>query len=389
MRNRPILRPQTAFFAHLFMRGFSKRLSAAVLLEPGATMTCMSGFENFWGNSSVSGTLSQMISDSRIPQTILLGGAAGVGKATLVRRFAARLLGDAAKIERDDLSLPGNLDILEQREKLTAEKRGEDPLLFSSHPDFVTFAPDGPLRQISIQQIRALKERAQLKPMRGRWRIFLIDHIDRANEQAANSLLKLLEEPPDHLIVFATAENLYDLLPTIRSRSVIFPMARLGEDEMRDFIRARGLEDGEAHLSLAEGCPGVAVSHDLVKYRERRDLMLSLFECASGTIPFSGWVEASESFSNRKTEKLDLYLGPAYSVLEDLLAVSQGSQNVRNADVAERLARISARVNFRWIEAAGKAVDEIAMLLRRNIQKIIALDAVIIDLRNQLLEVSA
>jgi DNA polymerase-3 subunit delta' len=349
----------------------------------------MAGFENFWGNSSVSETLSQMILDSRIPQTILLGGPAGVGKATLVRRFAARLLEDRSKIEQDDLNLPSNLEILEQREKLTAEKRGDDPLLFSTHPDFITFPPDGPLRQISIQQIRTLKERAQMKPMRGRWRVFLIDGIDRANEQAANSLLKLLEEPPEYLIVFATAENLYDLLPTIRSRSVVFQMGRLTADEMREFARVKGLEHGETRVSLAEGCPGVAVSHDLVKYRERRDLMLSFFECASGTIPFSGWVGASESFCNRKTEKLDLYLKPAYNILEDILAISQGSRNVRNADARERLAGISSRVNFHWIEAASKAIDEIAMLLRRNIQKIIALDAVIIDLRNQLPEVSA
>jgi DNA polymerase III subunit delta' len=349
----------------------------------------MAGFENFWGNSSAAATLSHMISDSRIPQTILLGGPEGVGKATLVRRFAGQLLGDVARIEQDDLSSPANLDLIEQREKLTADKRAEDPLLFSSHPDFVTFPPDGPLRQLSIQQIRLVKERAQLKPMHGPWRIFLIDHLDRANEQAANSLLKLLEEPPNHLIVFATAENLYDLLPTIRSRSVVLQLGRLAENEMRDFISAKGLPDVEARLALAEGCPGLAVSQDLARYRERRDLMLSFFECAAGTIPFSGWVEASESFSNRKTEKLDLYLQPAYSVLEDILLTWQGSKKVRNTDVQKRVAEVSSRVNFRWIEAANKAVDEIAMLLRRNIQKIIALDAVIIDLRNQVPGASA
>ena len=76
-----------------------------------------------------------------------------------------------------------------------------------------------------MQQMRLLRERAQLKPLRGVWRVFLIDMIDRANEQAANSLLKVLEEPPAHLIVILTARNPYDLLPTIRSRAVPF---RLG-----------------------------------------------------------------------------------------------------------------------------------------------------------------
>ena len=86
--------------------------------------------------------------------------------------------------------------LIADREKWTADKRNEDPLVFGSHPDFLTFPPDGPLRQITIQQMRSLKERASLKPLKGSWRVFLIDGIDRANPQAANSLLKTLEEPP-------------------------------------------------------------------------------------------------------------------------------------------------------------------------------------------------
>src|SRR5436190_12289872 len=192
-------------------------------------------FENFHGNSHVTDALERMIAQDRIAQTLLFAGPEGIGKATLARRFAARLLGDAEKIEQDDLSLPHNLAIVAGREKWVAEKRNEDPLLFASHPDFVSFPPDGPLRQISIPQMRLLKERAQFKPLRGARRVFLIDHIDRANEQAANSLLKTLEEPPEHLIVIMTAENPYDLLPTIRSRAVQFQLGRLADDEMRSF----------------------------------------------------------------------------------------------------------------------------------------------------------
>jgi DNA polymerase-3 subunit delta' len=135
---------------------------------------------------------------------------------------------------------------------------------------------------------------------------------------------------------------------------------------------------------LAEGCPGMAVTLDLDRYRERRSLMLALLECAAGITPFASWVQASESFSNRKTEKLDLYLKIAYGILEDILMIWQGSAAWRNRDIGERIARISATVDFRWIEKAIRAVDELAQLVRRNIQKTIALDAVIIELRNQL-----
>ena len=105
-----------------------------------------------------------MIRRERIPQTLLLSGPEGVGKATLARRFATELLQyDAAKIDQDDLSLESNATLVADREKWTADMRNDDPLVFGSHPDFLTFPPDGPLRQITIQQMRLLKDRAQLK----------------------------------------------------------------------------------------------------------------------------------------------------------------------------------------------------------------------------------
>src|SRR5207245_2896964 len=156
-----------------------------------------------------------------------------------------QLLGHPEQIERDDLSLPPNLETVAGRERWPAEKRNEDPLLFATHPDFVTFAPDGPLRQISIQQTPLLKELAQYLPHKGRRRVFFIDHVDRANDQAANSLLKTREEPPAHLILIMTAENAYDLLPTIRSRAVPLQFAPLSRDSMREFVGMRGLDQPE------------------------------------------------------------------------------------------------------------------------------------------------
>ncbi len=123
-----------------------------------------------------------MIERERIPQTILLAGPEGAGKATLARRFGANLLSyDAYKIDQDDLSLDVNAAARADRLKWTAEKRNDDPLFFGTHPDFLTIAPDGPLEQITIHQMRLVKERAPMKPLRGRWRVFLIDGIDRAN----------------------------------------------------------------------------------------------------------------------------------------------------------------------------------------------------------------
>ena len=338
--------------------------------------------ESFWGNPHVTQAIGQMIAQDRLAQTLLFSGPEGVGKATLARRIGARLLGHRELIERDDLSLPDNLDIVAARERLAAEKRNEDPLLFATHLDFVTFAPDGPLRQISIQQTRLLKERAQFLPHKGKRRVFLIDHVDRANEQAANSLLKTLEEPPDYLVLIMTAENAYDLLPTIRSRAVPFHFAPLGREEMQAFARAHGLDDAERRIQLAGGSPGLAVSLDLEAYDKRRAAMLTLVKTASGAAPFGTWLPVGEAIGRTKSEKLELHLKVLYGLLRDLLVLREGRGEIRNQDIRGELEALAAKVEFVWIRKAVAQADEIAELIRRNIQKTIALDAFIGALRS-------
>lgn len=338
-------------------------------------------FDDFYGNERAAGVLEQMLSGGRIPQSLLLAGPEGLGKATLARRFAARLLGDAHKIERDDLSLPDNAAYLAEREKWPADRRSEEPLLFASHPDFLTFPPDGPLRQISIQQMRVLKERAQFRPLRGDRRVFLVDQVDRAGEHAANSLLKTLEEPPDYLVLILTAENPYNLLPTVRSRAVPVYLTPLGPEAMHRFLESRGLADVERRIALASGSPGTAVTLDLAEYEERRRAMLALLQVAAGLSPFEAWLPHSDAIGAARQEKLDAYLKLLYLLLSDLLAVQQGTHRLRNADLREELERLAQRVSFDWIRAASARVDELVVFVRRNIQKTIALDALIVELR--------
>lgn len=339
-------------------------------------------FAAFHGNAVAVRTLRRMLAEQRIPQTILLHGAEGAGKATLARRFAAALLGDPHKIELDDQSLEPNRELIAEREKLPSDKRNDDPLMFASHPDFVTFPPDGPLRQLSIPQMRLFKERAQYKPLKGAKRVFLLDHIDRANEQAANSLLKTLEEPPDHLIVVMTAENAYDLLPTIRSRAVHFPLVPLAPAEMRAFLATRPDVDRlEKRLALACGSPGLALSLDIDAFDKRRTAMLTLLKVGARQAPFAHWVKFSEGLSASKTDKLDHYLRVLYVLLEDLLRLTQGATVAQNTDIATELVPLAQAVSFAWLQQAVKLTDELVGAVRRNVQKSLAFDAFAVKLQ--------
>jgi DNA polymerase-3 subunit delta' len=342
-------------------------------------------FEGFWGNRLVAESLERMIESERIPQTLLLAGPEGVGKATLARRFGARLLGAAEKIEQDDLSREENIRVIAEREKWTSEKRSDDPLLFSTHPDFVTFCPEGPLRQLSIQQMRLVRERAQLRPLQGRWRVFLIDHFDRASGQATDSLLKTLEEPPPHLILILTAENAFDLLPTIRSRSIQFHLSPLPDAEMKLFAKEKNLAEAGRRIALAGGSPGMAASLNLAVNEKRRLLMLSLLESAAGAAAFGVWARQSESMLASKSEKLDLYFKSLYSLLSDLILLAHGDEEqrgrIRNSDLRERLEPLAGRIGLEWLIEATAQVDELIGLQRRNVQKGLSLDRFVTTLR--------
>ena len=338
-------------------------------------------FEQFWGNEHVVRALRGMIACDRVPQTLLFAGPAGVGKATLARRFAQALLPHPEQIEQDDLSRPDNVAIIANREKWAAEKRNEDPLLFSSHPDFVTFPPDGPLRQLSIPQMRELKDRAQFLPNQGKRRVFLIDHIDRSGDQAANSLLKILEEPPPYLLLVATAENAFDLLPTIRSRAVMFQFSPLSAERMRDFAAARALDQAERRIALAQGSPGLALSLDLEAYSRRRAAVLLMLEVAAGLKPFASWIPVSETIGRSKNERLEIYLKLAYELLRDTLLVTRSRESaIRNQDLIRELSALAQHFPAERIVAAIPKLDAMLELVRRNIQKVIALDDLILDL---------
>ena len=128
-------------------------------------------FDSFLGNAAIVAAVRQMLGENRLPQTLLFSGAEGVGKATLARLIAAALnckRGSSAdpcgecpscrRILAADLSLAEYQKLFEERAKTPPEKRRESPLVISTHPDFLTFPPDGPLSQISIDQVRKLKE---------------------------------------------------------------------------------------------------------------------------------------------------------------------------------------------------------------------------------------
>jgi DNA polymerase-3 subunit delta' len=109
--------------------------------------------------------------------------------------------------------------------------------------------------------------------------------------------------------------------------------------------------------------------------------MFVLLQVAAGVSPFTQWLPYSETIGRSKSEKLDLYLKVLYDLLRDVLVLRESGGEIRNRDLRQQLETVAHSVSFLWIRKAVKKVDELAEMVRRNIQKSIALDAVIMDLR--------
>jgi DNA polymerase III subunit delta' len=155
----------------------------------------------------------------------LFYGPPGVGKRTAARTFAGELIGDRARVER------------------------------GAHPDVYTVEPVGD--QIRIDDVRELRRDLHMRPFEADRRVYLVFAAETLNEDAADALLKELEEPPPYAIIILVADDLGPLPETIRSRCQLVLFTRLSERAVREEIavRAPGLEPAEA-ASLARLAAG-------------------------------------------------------------------------------------------------------------------------------------
>jgi DNA polymerase-3 subunit delta' len=359
------------------------------------------GFDRFVGNPQAVAAVRRMLAAGRLPHSLALAGPRGVGKHTLAAMIAraANCLDHAAQAAGDFCELcepcrrmaPAEAPeqdeefakLLAGRAKAKAEDRRENPLMFSSHPDLICFLPDGPLRQISIDQARQLKELAQFVPAAARRRVFIVDEAGRMDPAGANSLLKILEEPPAGVILILTATNYYELLPTIRSRAIPVHLEPAAPDEVERFLKQRAPEMPEADrrlaAQLAEGAPGRALDLDLEATRRHRREALALLTTAVGKPNLDDLLTRTEALA-RDPEPLESLLAVLYGLLGDLVHLRSGRAELRNAELEAPLRALAAQVDWNWLEAVATRVDDLQRDLRRNVNKQMAIEALAMSL---------
>ena len=236
------------------------------------------------GHEAAERELERLYRMGRLPHAILLGGPRGIGKATLAFRFARFLLSQGVQDDagRDFFGGQGETGLAVDPESGVFRR-----IAASGHADLLTVERAWDQRrrrlrgEIVVEDTRAIAEFFRLTAAEEGWRVVIVDGAEEMNRNAANAVLKILEEPPSRALLLLVSHSPGRLLPTIRSRCrrlmLAPPAAPIAAELIRRFRPQ--LDEAEA-AALAAVCAGsigraleLADSGGLALYRSVLDLL--------------------------------------------------------------------------------------------------------------------
>jgi DNA polymerase-3 subunit delta' len=271
------------------------------------------------GHAAAESALRRLVATGRLPHALILSGPRGIGKATLAFRLARFVLANGV----GEGALGGLFGEPDAAGLALAPDSGTFRRVASGgHADLLTVerAYDPRRRrlrgEIIVDNTREIGAFLRLTPAEGGWRVVIVDGADEMNRNAANALLKILEEPPRRALLLLVAHSPGRLLPTIRSRCRRFPLAPLPPAIVRRLLsRYRpDLPDGQADAltALCGGSIGRALDLAAAGGVELYEAVLALISPERGIDPV-----ALHAFADRlaRGDAED-----AYRAVEELVA---------------------------------------------------------------------
>jgi DNA polymerase III subunit delta' len=217
------------------------------------------------GHEEAERQVEHWILQDRLPQALLICGSWGIGKSTMAFRIARRLL---QRTPLGPLNLPVNKPSPAMHGPLQLSGQDEAARWIASgtHPDLLTIERGGDekrgraLSEIVIGDVRKIGAFLTSSPALGGWRVVIIDSADEMNRNAANALLKVLEEPTAKSLLILVAHQPGLVPTTVRSRCRKLLLRPLSDDVLRELVAGVGLdltvEDTAVLTELAEGSIG-------------------------------------------------------------------------------------------------------------------------------------
>ena len=306
-------------------------------------------FDTFIGNRKIIERLRSKLREARFPHGLIFSGPDGVGKRTCALMIAKAL---------NCLNAPPG-DFCGQ---CTACRKIES----GTHPDVVTVSIEDEATQIKIAQIRQLLNTLELQPLEGRNKIFIIDPADLLNAEAANALLKGLEEPPENSLFILITVNVHELLLTVRSRCQVYNFTPLTLDE----IRQHGIAD-ELTVRWSQGSIGRARSLNMAELKAERAIVLDFMGTVANAKEehFQDLMGVSAELGRAKQE-FESRLALMAVLIADLLYIKEGAQEgLVNVDIRDQLVKLASHESTERLIKMGEFLRFIESSLKTHVNK--------------------
>jgi DNA polymerase-3 subunit delta' len=255
------------------------------------------------------------------------------------------------------------------------------------HPDVRSIEVGQASRNIKFEEITALQRDAALRPLEGRYKVYMILEAERMNQTAANQLLKTLEEPPDHVIVVLTASDSESLLPTLVSRCQEVQLGLVPTPLLKDHLeRQVGVEPDRADLiaRLADGRPGWALeaARDPTLMDERNARLDDLHQMLDGDRLMRLQVSRSlaERWSSRRQTVRDALRGWIGWWRDLALLQADLDSQVVNVDERDELRQEARRFGAGAASRAMARLEQALDDLELNVSPRLALDVALLGL---------
>src|SRR5262249_1712310 len=282
-------------------------------------------FDSFIGNQKIIERLRRKLREDRFPHGLIFSGPEGVGKHTCALMLAKAL--NCRNAQAGDFC------------NVCASCRKIDS---GVHPDVQLITLEEDATQIKIAQIRQLLTVLDLQPLEGRNKVFIIDPAELLNAEAANALLKGLEEPPENSFFILITVNVHEMLMTVRSRCQVYHFSPLTLDE----IRRHGITD-ELTIRWSHGSIGRARVLDIQHLKSEREIMMDFLETVvrAKEQQFQDLLGVSAEIGRAKQE-FESRMAILAVLIADVLYISEGTpQKVVNLDMRDRLQKLAADVS--------------------------------------------
>ena len=242
-----------------------------------------------------------------------------------------------------------------------------------NHPDLQIIRPSGAWTK--IDQIRELQRRIIYRPLEGVRKVYILTEAERLNLEAANCLLKTLEEPPADSVLILLTTNLDALLPTIRSRCQIIPFHPLVISELAGYLTERFNIDESQAFSISTVAGG-AVGKALTMLQEGASFDEEIPEIMMAGNRLDTF-RIAEKWS-QQPEVLDRLV----TWYRDLVLLHQGApvELLTHVHHAEQLKQLAAHYSRLQLQSAIKAIFETKAMLQRNVNATLALEVLALKL---------